>query len=326
MENEVVNTRLLSVYRGRINAVIDYIEKHISEALTLEELSQVANFSKFHFHRVFFAMTGERLYEFIQRLRIQKGATLLSNRSDLSITDIALECGFSGSAAFSRRFRAVFQKTPSQWRKDYQALGNFEQDDRKMDQAQSNAWKDKIPPILYNYDILREKRRTTMNEENRKVTIKTFPTMTAAYVRYMGPYKGNSKLFESLFSKLCAWAEPRGLLKSPKAQFLIIYHDDPEITAEEKLRVSVCVTVPPETAVDGEIGKMEIPAGTYASAYFELGEDEYQQAWDWVYGVWLPSSGYVPDDRPCFELYPPAEKDRTDGKTPVEICIPVKPV
>ena len=326
MGNETANLRLLALYQGRINAVIDYIEQHISEPLTLEELSQVANFSKFHFHRVFFSMTGERLYEFIQRLRIQKGATLLSTRPDLSITAIAFECGFSGSAAFSRRFKVVFQKTPSRWREEYRLLGNIEQEHRKMDQAQSNAWKDKIPPILYNYNILREKRRTTMREETRKVTIKTFPTMTVAYVRYMGPYKGNAKLFESLFSKLCSWAEPRGVLNSPKAQFLIIYHDDPEITAEEKLRVSVCVTVPPDTAVDGEIGKMEIPAGTYASACFELAEEEYQQAWDWVYGVWLPSSGYLPDDRPCFERYPPVEKERGDGKTPVEICIPVKPM
>ena len=54
-----------------------------------------------------------------------------------------------------------------------------------------------------------------------------------------------------------------------------------------------------------------------------LGPTEFQQAWDWVYGSWLPDSGYAPDDRPCFELYP--EERRPDCMFVVDIYALVKP-
>jgi DNA gyrase inhibitor GyrI len=62
------------------------------------------------------------------------------------------------------------------------------------------------------------------------------------------------------------------LLRFPETKTIIIYHDNPDITDETKLRVSVSISVPPDTAVDGEIGKMVLPAGKYALARFELSD------------------------------------------------------
>ena len=75
--------------------------------------------------------------------------------------------------------------------------------------------------------------------------------------------------------------------------------------------------------MSGETGKMTIPSGKYAVARFSLSGDEFQEAWGWVYGTWLPQSGYQPDDRLCFEIYPEEEKN---GKFTVDICVPVKPL
>ena len=77
------------------------------------------------------------------------------------------------------------------------------------------------------------------------------------------------------------------------------------------------------TKVEGEVGKMEIEAAKYVIARFELSAQDFQQAWDWVYGQWFPASGYQPDDKPCFEMYPEEPKD---GKFIVDICVPVKPM
>jgi AraC family transcriptional regulator len=60
---------LRAEYRSRINRVIDHIDKHISESLRLEDLARVANFSAFHFHRIFGALVGETLNGWIQRKR-----------------------------------------------------------------------------------------------------------------------------------------------------------------------------------------------------------------------------------------------------------------
>lgn len=84
--------------------------------------------------------------------------------------------------------------------------------------------------------------------------------------------------------------------------------------------------MPSDTAVEGEIGKMLIPAGKYALSRFELSDKEYQEAWDWVFGVWFPESVYVPDDRSSFEMYHNDPNTHPEGKAIVDICILVKPL
>jgi len=164
--------------------------------------------------------------------------------------------------------------------------------------------------------------------ENRKieanVEVKELTELQVAYVRNVGPYKGNSELFGGLFNKLMTWAGPRNLLNFPQTQCLSVYHDNPDVTQEDKLRLSVCITVDKETEVDGEVGKMVVPGGKFAVARFEIDEDQYEDAWNSVYGAWLPESGFQPDDRLCYELYHGSPKDHPQGKHTFDICIPVK--
>ena len=61
---------LRNEYISRINRVIDYIEKHMQEEIRLSKMAEIANFSKFHFHRIFYGITGETLNAFIQRIRL----------------------------------------------------------------------------------------------------------------------------------------------------------------------------------------------------------------------------------------------------------------
>ncbi|NJK84892.1 MAG: GyrI-like domain-containing protein [Bacteroidales bacterium] len=103
---------------------------------------------------------------------------------------------------------------------------------------------------------------------NQNVEIKDFPKMTVAYIRHIGPYKGDANLFERLWNKLFTWAGPRGLIGGPDFKSLVIYHDDPNITVEDKLRMSICITVPSDTKIDGEIGKMDIEPGKFVVARF----------------------------------------------------------
>src|SRR5215467_6244799 len=103
-----------SEYARRINRVIDYIRDNLDCTVTLEELAKVACFSEFHFHRIFSAVSGETLNNFTNRLRLEKAARLL-RYSDRSLTDIALDCGFSSSATFSRAFRSGYDTSPSQF-------------------------------------------------------------------------------------------------------------------------------------------------------------------------------------------------------------------
>lgn len=307
-------------YRSRINRVLDYIEKNIDREFTLDELAGIAFFSKYHFHRIFTSIMGETLFDFIQRTRIEKAAYMLINDRNRTVTSITYDCGFSSHALFTRTFRKYFGMSPSQWRKEKsnlsQAAGNGSQAESNPGEAARSV------PVYVEYTENSTYWRFTMNTEHQTVEVKDLPETTVAYVRHIGPYKGDAKLFESLFGKLCGWAGPRNLIGND-AKFIVVYHDNPDITAENKLRISVSLVVPASTEVSGETGKMTIEAGKYAVSRFRVSQDEFQEAWSWVYGTWLPQSGYQPEDRPCFEMYPEEAKD---GKFAVDICVPVKPL
>lgn len=308
--------KLYSEYLSRINKTFDYIESHLEKPMTLEELATVANFSKFHFSRIFQSIVGETPFQFILRVRLEKAAMLIITCKKDRISEIAFKCGFSEVSIFSRNFKRYFQISATQYKEQKINYSNLSQQHSNADQSDDKATLYLCP------DLKTIKWRTNM-KLNKSVEIKDLPKMTVAYIRHIGPYKGNEKLFESIWTRLFTWAGPRGLIGGEDFKSLIIYHDDPNVTIEDKLRMSVCITVPSDTKVDGEVGKMELEAAKYVVARFELSAQDFQEAWDWVYGQWFPTSGYQPDDKPCFEVYPEEPKD---GKFIVDICVPVKPI
>lgn len=61
-------------YRSRINRVMDYIDQHLDQTLELKTIAEIANFSPFHFHRIFTFLIGETPIDYIQRIRVEKAA------------------------------------------------------------------------------------------------------------------------------------------------------------------------------------------------------------------------------------------------------------
>jgi AraC family transcriptional regulator len=309
-------------YWARINRAVDYIETHLAEEINPKDIASAAFFSPFHFHRIFKGLMGEPVHQFVQRVRLERGAILLRANPDTAVIRIAQDCGYGNPAAFSRAFKNTFGCSPSVWRR----RGGSS----KSGIADGKPCKEPLSPGPYLSETQRresEARREKMAKDMKMdVRVESLPEVTVAYVRHIGPYQGDSELFKRLFGRLFKWAGPRNLLRFPETQILSIYHDDPEVTDEEKLRLSVGISVPAETSVSGEVGKMTVQDGQYAQARFELLPDEYQAAWEAVYGGWLPDSGYQPDDRLAFERYLNDPADHPEGKHIVEICVPVKPL
>ena len=313
-------------YVQRINRTMDYIDEHLAEPLPLDRLAGVAAFSKYHFHRLFLAHVGETPGQYIQRLRLEKAAMLVLANRERSITDIAFSVGFSDVAAFTRAFRLAHGMSATRYRQNR----NFGISDR-------NPGKEADAADAYDSGISTTLRRNDMSELSMKpfpaksVDVRDRGEMTVAYVRHTGPYFGDEALFGRLFTTLYKWANPRNLVQRGVTEEIVIYHDDPDTVDPQKLRISCGITVPPETEVSGEIGKLTLPPGLYAEARFVVDATQFGGAWSWVYGVWLPDSGYQPDDRQCYEKYfdtePEDEIDGTTGRTfTVDICIPVTPL
>lgn len=322
-------------FTGRLHRVVDYIDDHLAEPLTLEELAGVAAFSKYHFHRLFAAEQGETLFRYIRRLRLERAASAMLAHRDRTVLEVALECGFENASAFSRAFREHFGVPATEWRRrggiageGADALSERCGDSTAGPRNGASAWADswRRHPVTRSAEgrsivwvsATDDGRRRTVRIENLEPT-------EIAYVRNVGPYQANAKLFERLFDELSAWATPRGLLQGADTVYSLC-HDTPEITPDEKLRVSVAIPVPADTVASGRVGRGCIAGGTYAVATMDLGPLEYGEAWSWVYGYWLPTSGYEPDDRVAFERYASsAVADPVTGRAPVDICVPVRP-
>ncbi len=324
------NARNRAIYIARINQVIDYIEAHLEGELTLEGLARVASFSPYHFHRLFKYFMGETLNNFIQRLRLEKAAAHLVKFKGKSITDIAFDSGFSGSSSFARAFRDYFEMSASQYREKFQNTQKDGINDLKNHPGEEfarSAGDFKITSCFIDNISGNPTWKISLKQgKDIMVEVKEMPEMEVAYVRYIGPYKGDTDLFDGLFSRLFKWAIPRGLHKSAETKILSVYHDDPGITDDENLRVSVCITIPPGTNVDGEMGKMIVPGGTFAVGHFKLNGDQFEEAWTTLMAGWLPESGYQPDNGFCYELCLNDPKGHPEQKHIVDICVPVKPL
>ena len=101
-----------------ISAAMHYINNHVQEDLTLDDVAQFSGFSRFYFSRSFKQQTGFTFKEYVVRKRVQIAMGLLIETS-LSMKEVARQSGFGSIAAFNRVFREQKQCTPSQYRTIY---------------------------------------------------------------------------------------------------------------------------------------------------------------------------------------------------------------
>src|SRR6266851_4598299 len=121
----------------RVHRVLEYIDRELDEPLELETLAKVANFSPFHFHRLFTAWFGETLGDYVRRRRLEMAALRLVVQPRLPVLQVALSVGFGSTEAFARAFKIRFGSTPTAWR--VSQLRNRNQLKSKLDQAPAPA-------------------------------------------------------------------------------------------------------------------------------------------------------------------------------------------
>ncbi|MBL8951377.1 MAG: AraC family transcriptional regulator [Myxococcaceae bacterium] len=258
-------------YVNRVNRAIDHITRHLAEPLKLDEVAKIAAFSPFHFHRIFRAVVGETLLDFVKRTRLERALYLMSH-DKRSLTEVALEVGFSSSSDFSRVFKAQFGVPPrafdlEQWRKAHR--------ERLFPRVPEPSATDDFP-----------------------VHIRELPARRVAYLRVFDPYQPDKVRNACL--QLVEWAKARGL---EKGQWLGYMWEEPELVPLEKCRYDVGLVVPEGVALSDEVGEQRLPAMKVAEIEIKGSLELESKVIEWVYSVWLPRSGYVPDHQPSFEVW-----------------------
>lgn len=305
-------------YISRINRVTNYIDKNVNSPINLATLAGIANFSPFHFHRIFTILTGETPNAYLQRTRMEKAARRLLNEPDISISEVAWSYGFNSVSLFSRTFSIYFGATAKEFRKQGKSIFahnglRYSQNGRIVSKNLKNnsGFVPELCPV----------KLQNLFFQDAKIEIKELPEMKVVYVRHRGAFNLIGKSFE----KLMTWSASRGLINFPETKILTVYHDDPAVTAIEKIRQDVCITVASDVKVEGEIGTSVVAKGKYAVGYFEIGKTEFERAWNSVL-LWCMENGYQPTDGPTYEHYRNDYTQHPEKKFIVDICIPIKPL
>lgn len=97
-----------------ISAVIKYIKSNLTADLSLAKMAEYASFSPIHFHNSFKRAVGKTLREFVEQERIRRAVTLLTD-TELTLAQIAYECGFSSQSYFSSAFKRRMGTTPRRY-------------------------------------------------------------------------------------------------------------------------------------------------------------------------------------------------------------------
>ncbi len=291
-----------SIYRERINRVIEYVNSHLHESTSLETLADVACFSSFHFHKIFLAVTGETVNSFTTRLRLEKAARLL-RFSKSSVTEIALNCGFSSPSTLSRSFKDHFGISPSGYRS-----GGIKNDKIRKELFSMNDY------ILPMSD---EELANTF-----PVTIKTFPERRVAYIRVTDAYSEGVVL--NAFERMIRWAKENNLYESGTIFGMSL--DDPMVTPKELYRYEVCLTVPEsfELKSDSDISLMTMPEYRYATTRVSGEIKMVGTAISYLFNNWLINSNYEPEHQHALEIFLDKERVCDWSSFDEEICIPIK--
>ena len=296
-------------YVDRVNRAIDHILRHLDTPLRLEAVARAAGFSPFHFHRIFRALVGESVAEFVKRVRLERALVLLTQkawptRRRASLTDIALACGFGSSSDFSRCFRQRYGVAPRAF-----DVESFRRQRRTEWLAASADPRERL---------MVQRLPRGANPDGFTVRLRRLPARHVAYVRVAHSFRPGA--VAAAAAGLVRWAEARGLADG---QWLGYMWDDPEIVAPERCRYDLAVEVPRPIRADG-VGHLEFPAMQVAEVELRGGIDLELRALDWLYRTWLPASGCVPTEQPVFEAYLGRPFAHGDAYFELRVQLPVR--
>lgn len=294
-----------TAYLDRVNRAIDLIVADLTRPLKLDDIARAAKLSPFHFHRVFAGVVGETPAAFVKRLRLEKAITIMVHNPGRALTHVALDAGFNSQTDFSRCFKQRFGVPPSVF--------------------DANTWRTErrgeLDFMLEEHDVHVTRLEPGENPDGFAVTIRDLPAQTMAYLRVLAPYREG--VVEGAAERLVGWAKGRGIETNPWYGYM---WDDPEVTALDDCRYDVGVEIDPGTGIepDLDIGRYEFPAMRIACLTLKGDIQLEIRALDWLYRTWLPASGCVPDDLPCFEAWHGLPFQHGNQHFELDLHLPVK--
>lgn len=291
------DSRVCSRFYSRFRRVLDHIDNHLDGDLSVERLSGVAAFSKYHFHRQFSGLFGVNVYRYVQLRRMRRASYQLAFRND-QIIDIALANGYETPESFSRAFKKESGQSPSGFR----------------EQPQWDPW-------YAIYQSLKELRILTMQNTYSIEDVKIVDfndTRVAAF-----EHRGDPRGIGDSVRRFIDWRKQHHLPPSVSATFNILY-DNPAEVAPQDFRLDICAaTAQAIEANAAGIVEKTIPAGRCAVLRVNGSEEMLEQAARYLYLEWLPQSGEELRDFPLFAQRIRFFPDVPEGEAVLDLFLPI---
>ncbi|MCR8979450.1 AraC family transcriptional regulator [Brevibacillus laterosporus] len=266
-------------YFERIQNSIEFIEKNLQEELNITEISSKSCFSAFHFQRIFQAITGFSVQEYIRSRRLSEAAILLKETRK-NILEIAFFFQYGSQEAFTRAFVNYFGLTPAKYRKE-RTIIKQQQKINFLDyknKTKGNLVMNKPEVVVLNKKlIIGYEYKTNLNNE------KYFEEIPVFYIDF-----GRNEYYCRIPKKI-----------SPNMSYGISANFDDEgdfsfIVGEEVKEIN--------SELENGFVNFEIPEGKYARFKVNGTTDLVQSTRRYIYGTWLLNSKYERRDGPDFEI------------------------
>ena len=259
-------------YLMRLNSVTKYIDEHLGEKLDLKKLAKRSNFSDYHFHRIFKDYYNETLAAYISRNRVERAAYLL-RYTNSSIKDITYQVGFEFPSSLSKAFKQLYDVTPSEYRYN--------------------------KSLFVVDELIRRKKKALLLGVSYSGIV-MLKNINIIYNRIMGPYDFLSYL--DVWRHLLKYAEEKNAI-TEKYDFIIMYHNDINITETSRLRSDVCITIDKKIPAEGRIGVKEITGGRYAVFTYNGPYAGHSEIFNSIFKKWESDKQYELRNLPIFEKY-----------------------
>lgn len=271
-----------------INQSIDYIIQHFGENISVLDVAEHFHFSEFYFSRLFKAITGESVYAFIKRLKLDQSAVDIKLTKNKKITDIGLDYGYS-SSNFSSAFRKHHRISPAEFRKVTNETS-----------------------IINPFHPEKVARFSTFDDFAGRITIQEIEEMLVIYERIIGNY---IELKDKWFCFIDRYSD------YIKTDTLMVerFYNDPSITNLNQCICDLCMTVSGICKLDN---LMTIKGGRFATYRFEGEIHDIFCTLQGIFSVWLPKSGYEMDERYGLNIY--RKINQVNESVIMDLCIPIK--
>ncbi len=271
-----------------VNKSIEYILRHLDEEISLEDVAAHCHISKYYFCRIFKAETGESIYAFIKRLKMEHSAVRLKTENDKSITEIGFDYGYSPSN-YSSAFRKHHNISPAEYRKSMNITC--------------------LPHPFYPDKLARFQ---SFEEYNKRILIKELDDFLVVYERHIGNYIELGKNWYDFTEKYKEYLKEDTLLIEKS------YHD-PSITNVDQCLYDICMTVDKSCSLENVT---TIQGGKFAVYRFNGLIQDIFVAFQGIFNIWLAYSGYEMDERYGLGIY--RMVDRENMHVVMDLCIPIK--